>query len=287
MTGNSSSSLITAFLQAKRLEGRSPATITSYGRELREVEKHIAQPLAGASTQELRAWLRSNDRWAAGTVCRKIAVLRSFFKWALEEELVSVDPAVRVKTPKKSKPLPKWLNIEQLQRIFAAASEDKRTLAIISLLYETGCRVGEIYPLCIGDFDFKDRQLKVLGKGSKERVVIFGEATIATLGAYWATRGELSKDAPAFTTRDGSRLSIRLIQSSLSLLGKKVGIHLTPHKLRHSFASHLVQQGVPILEVSELLGHSDISTTTIYAKTTREKLREAHGHLPRVGDGYA
>ncbi len=243
----------------------------------------------GAVTHlDLRAWLgeiRGAGRSRA-TVARKLAAARSCFKWLCREGFLPADPAAGLRTPRRERLLPRFLSREEMVRLLAAPRGDGlpevRDRALLETLYSSGIRVSEAAALDEEDLDLKSGVARVLGKGRRERLAGLGRYAVEALREYIAARGR----APArrrragalFENRDGGRLSTRGIQRVVARRLAQAGLdpRISPHKLRHSFATHLLDAGADLRSVQELLGHRNLASTQVYTHVTAGRLREVY-----------
>lgn len=241
---------------------------------------------AGDVTPELiRAFVEScYDRsLKKSSISRKIACIKSFFGYLYRERYVDSNPAAAVSFPRRERPLPRFLYNREVERVLDFPVEsfiDFRDRALLETLYATGARVSEIAAAGYADLDLDGGGLRVLGKGSRERVVFLTADAVRWIRAYLLERGKRfgSIDGPLFVNARGGRLGARGIFNIVDGRSKKAGLlaRVTPHTLRHSFATELLNNGADIRAVQEMLGHSDISTTQVYTHTTRERLREVY-----------
>ncbi len=226
-------------------------------------------------------WLRRRGRSPA-TVARRLAALRSFYRFLLRERQVSCDPTEDVASPKRGERLPKVLSVEEVSRLLAqpdtSTPEGLRDRAALELLYGSGLRVSELVGLDVGHVDLEAELVRVVGKGDRERVVPLGSYAVRALEAYLKLgRPRLSGSSPAlFVGRSGRRLSRQWVWALLRKYARAAGIgrRVTPHVLRHSFATHLLEGGADLRSVQELLGHASVSTTQVYTHLSRPHLRE-------------
>jgi integrase/recombinase XerC len=235
-------------------------------------------------------------------MARKIATLRSFFKWADRRGLADTNPMTLIRTPRQGKRLPKSITIEQIEKLLAAP-DDKEVLgmrdrAMLETLYSTGIRVSELVGLEIDDIDMAGEAVKVKGKGKKERVVPLGAHAMAAVRKYvemlradgrllsaWADGRSVK---PLFVNKHGGRLSSRSVRRKLDKYLKQVGLDptISPHTLRHSFATHLLDNGADLRSVQELLGHQSLSTTQVYTHLTTQRMQNAYNQAhPRAEAG--
>lgn len=219
------------------------------------------------------------------TITRNISSMRTFFKYLLKEGHIINNPMTLISNPKQEKKLPHYLTNEEVETLLKVTSGndiyDIRDNMIIELLYSTGIRVGEAVNIKISDINFSDESIKVLGKGNKERIVYFGKPCKDKLNRYLALRLSLLKDPNnpyLLINKRGNRLQDRSIRTIFENIIKKNNLKITfsPHTLRHTFATDLLNDGMDIKGVQELLGHSDISTTGIYTHISNEHLRKVY-----------
>lgn len=285
--------------------GFSPHTRRAYLHDLRELARFLAdgrewdQRFREVDTPGVRGYVADlYRRNRASTVTRKISSLRAFFVFLQRREYRTDNPMLALQTPKVEKPVPGFLSQDEAQRLVEAPHGDdvltRRDRAILELLYTSGTRVSELVGCDVNDLDLRQRLVRVLGKGSKERIVPLGEPAIEAITAYLRERRTLLKhkgadphEAALFLNNRGRRLTTR----SVARIVEKYGVlsnsmrHVHPHALRHSFATHLLDNGADIRSIQELLGHSSLSTTQKYTHLSIEKLlgvyRDAH---PRATD---
>lgn len=240
----------------------------------------------------LRRWLgaQSEAGMARSTLARRAATARAFTKWALREELIATDPAIRLQAPKRVKSLPGVLQQQQVLRVVdsldAAAADGGplalRDRAMVELLYATGVRVGELAGLDIDDMDQDRRTLRVIGKGNKERTVPFGVPAALAIDD-WLRRGRpalvTATSGPAlFLGVRGNRVDPRQVRAVVAVLLQALGDTAAtgPHTLRHSAATHLLDGGADLRAVQEILGHSSLATTQIYTHVSVDRLRKSY-----------
>ena len=226
------------------------------------------------------------DRWSPSSMARKLASLRTFFNYCVRQGLVDSNPAKEVATPKIPKRVPKFLTVDEVFALLdSAAGEDalgSRDRAILELLYASGLRVSELVGLNIDDVDLKSQTVRVMGKGRKERIVPMGEKACVSLVSYLEKRhllaGKTVTERGFFLNRHGGRLTARSIERLLGKYIKRSGLQkaVTPHVLRHTFATHLLGAGADMRGIQELLGHSSLSTTQKYTHVSIEKLTKAY-----------
>ncbi len=227
------------------------------------------------------------------SVSRKLSGLRGFYKYLVRENIVSDNPFTNISSPKKDKKLPKFLYYEELEKIFDSINIKtpigKRDYLIIEVAYATGIRVSELVDIKIEDIDMRNFIIRVIGKGNKERIVYFGDYCLDALKDYLDNaRGKLlkaKKNNYLLLNNNGDSLTTRGIRYILDKIIKKACLdtHYSPHDLRHTFATHMLNEGADLLTVQELLGHVNLSTTQIYTHITSEKLKNVyHNSHPRA-----
>jgi integrase/recombinase XerD len=295
---------IHVFLSYMRVEkGLSQNTILAYGRDLKRFDAFLAgrhkKKVDSVNREDIVDFLSSlyRQKLDSRSVSRYLVSLRSFFKYAMTEELVRQDPTENLESPKIRQSLPTYLRKEEMDRLMEAPNTATpvglRDRAMLEVLYSTGLRVSELLNLRISDLDMRMGCVRCVGKGDKERLVPIGRKAIAAVEGYLAGARPkfLRPGAPPphnhvlFLTRAGRRLSRITIWKILHDYGVKLGLRgrLTPHKLRHSFATHLLEGGADLRSVQLMLGHADISTTQIYTHVVEERLKEIYkAHHPRA-----
>ena len=292
--------MINEFLNYLKFErNRSDLTIKNYGEDLRAFEEFYGN-LEGCHSWKsvdsdiIRDWMESmmDKGNNATSINRRLSALRSFYRFALARKLVDKDPVHGVTGPKKGRPLPQFLKENEMDRLLDAGSwmegfEDVRDRTIIMTFYETGIRLSELIGLDDCMVDFSNRQLKVTGKRNKQRVIPFGEELLTTLCDYMKCRDKevnLQSDA-LFVTAKGQRMTTSQVREAVKKNLSKVCTlkKRTPHVLRHTFATAMLNNKAGIESVKKLLGHESLSTTEIYTHTTFEQLkREYYSAHPRA-----
>ena len=279
----------------------SEYTIRNYRTEIEQffgfLEQEGVQDWAGVNRQNLRrylAWLQSNG-YARASIARRVSELRSFGQYLARERDVEANPFRGMSTPKTPSRLPDCLELSEIKQLLVAPATDTpqgiRDRAILELLYASGMRVSELTVLDLGKIDFQQGQVIVTGKGNKERLVLLGEPSRLALQRYLsAGRPKLvanakKQSAALFLNRFGGRLSDRSVQMLLEKYRKMAGLkkRITPHTLRHTFATHMLDGGADLRVVQELLGHTMLSTTQIYTHVSQNRAREVYlGSHPRA-----
>ncbi len=283
-----------AYLSVER--GLSRHTVEAYFRDLEDFRRYLVpqrRSLERPGKEAVREYLESLRRkgMSSATVMRRIASLRSFFRFLQEEKKLSVDPTEDVVAPRLARKLPSVLTVAEVEALLSQPSSTpagKRDRAMLELLYATGLRVSELLGLDVGDVDFVARVVRCRGKGDKERLVPFGSAAAHHLRLYLEKSRPLLAspgEEALFVNRMGRRMTRQGFWKILRRYATQAGLakRVTPHTLRHSFATHLLQGGADIRSVQEMLGHADISTTQVYTLLTGEHLRkEYREHHPRA-----
>jgi integrase/recombinase XerD len=290
---------IDTFCDALWLEdGLAKATLDSYGSDLRHLALWLAnnggEPLLDASEVTLIAFIARLSRdTRASSQSRYMSTLRRFYRWQLARGRIAADPTLKLANPARPSRLPKVMSERQVEALLAAPDADAalglRDRAMLETLYATGLRVSELVNLKLHEVSFNDNVLRALGKGSKERLVPLGEIAVDWLRRYLAAaRPEIlagrQSDA-LFVTARGGAMTRQAFWQLVKRYGLVAGIdpaRLSPHVLRHAFATHLLNHGADLRVVQLLLGHADISTTQIYTHVARERLKSLHAeHHPR------
>lgn len=267
----------------------SPHTVKNYQVDLREFVESVGGKKAEEVTYlDIRSFLAflKNRNYSKSSISRKLACLRSFFKYLARENRLKTNPAVNISTPKRERRLPKLLDPEEVTHLLEAPSKDtweeKRDKAILEVLYSSGLRVSELVGLNHDDMDFVSRWIHVRGKGKKERIVPVGEVAVRAIQGYLERKppkeGEVTLRRPLYINRSGGRLTDRSVRRILLKYARRVELRkeVSPHMLRHSFATHMLDRGADIRSVQEMLGHENLSTTQIYTQVTTRRLREAY-----------
>lgn len=213
------------------------------------------------------------------TISRRISALRTFYNYLLEKGLVKSNIFLNVKNPKLEKKLPNYLNYTEIEELLASidtrTDEGLERRLLIEMFYSTGCRVGEMVNIKISDIDFSIKTIKVMGKGSKERIVYYGDYASKYLEDYLKNK---DRKGYLFTNKRGEKLTIEEVEYIVRDIMKHISIktHVTPHTLRHTFATHLLNNGADIRTVQELLGHANLSTTGIYTHVSSDRLKDVY-----------
>ncbi len=296
--------LLTQFLEHLRYERNvSEHTLRNYASDLQQFYDYLApaDPQTGKRNEPdiqqidhltIREWLASlhSSHKKKTSVARKLAALRTFFQFLVREGIVEMNPAKLVSTPRLEKKLPKHLSIEDAIRFIETPDTEtdlgKRDRAMLELTYATGVRVSELTTLSLRDVDFKNKLIRVQGKRRKERIVPFGDPAHDALKNYLTVRDRFLNNAPVslrdpealFLNYQGTRITTRSVGRMVEkYIRICAGMHdISPHALRHSFATHLLDSGADLRDIQELLGHARLSTTQIYTHVSMEKLIEVY-----------
>ncbi len=278
----------------KAVRSASPYTLANYGREVAEFLRFaVARGVRGweqfnhSHMRSYLAWLTASN-YARGSIARRVAEVHSFGNYLQSEGWVRTNPFLALHAPKTGRRLPDVLSAPEVLSLLAQPDETtpqgRRDRAILEVLYAGGLRVGELVRLNVSDFDHHRRELRVLGKGNKERIALLGEPAVRALNDYLSlarpqlATGRRANGEALFVNRRGGRLTSRFVAMLLHDYTLRAGIdkRITPHVLRHTFATHLLDGGADLRVVQELLGHSLLSTTQIYTHVSRGRVRSVY-----------
>lgn len=291
---------ISSFLTHVKVEkGLSANTVSAYRRDLVKFDVFAQKrklSLEGVSRDDLVDFLAGLYRMnlESRTVARHLVTLRNFFRFAQIQELIAADPTINLESPKIRRSLPGYLRLEEVERLLEQPDSTTplglRDRAMLEVLYSTGLRVSELIGLRVSDLDSKVGCVRCIGKGDKERIVPVGRKALVMVEKYLRDArpkllGRLRGSPTLFVNRRGVSLSRVGVWKILSGYGKRAGLRvsLTPHMLRHSFATHLLERGADLRSVQLMLGHADISTTQIYTHVVEERLKQIYkAHHPRA-----
>jgi len=296
------SSVISSFLMHVRVEkGLSANTISAYKRDLNKFEEFARKrklTLESVGRDDLVDFLAGlyRQKLESRTVARQLVTLRNFFRFAQVQDLIAEDPSINLESPKIRRHLPGYLRLEEVEKLLEQPDSKTptglRDRAMLEVLYSTGLRVSELTGLGVSDLDAKVGCVRCIGKGDKERIVPVGKKALGMVEKYLREgRPQLLRNAKAssgpalFVNRRGAALSRVGVWKILSAYGRRAGLRvaLTPHMLRHSFATHLLEGGADLRSVQLMLGHADISTTQIYTHVVEERLKQIYkAHHPRA-----
>lgn len=262
----------------------SELTIKSYQLDLTDFFGYIESKKINYLTitnHDVRGYLKYLDscNLKNSTISRRISTLRTFYNYLVDENIVENNVFHNVKNPKLEKKLPNYLNYnemeELLESIDISTTEGLEKRLLIEIFYSTGCRVSEMINVKISDIDFTNKTIRIMGKGSKERIVYFGDYASKYLDNYIS---KVKCDKYLFTNKKGEKLTINEVEQIVKDIMKHISIktHVTPHTLRHTFATHLLNNGADIKTVQELLGHANLSTTGIYTHVSSDRLKDIY-----------
>ena len=293
---------IASFLTHVRVEkGLSLNTVAAYRRDLAKFDSHAKKKklsLEDVKKDDLVEFLSNlfHQKLDSRTVARHVVTLRNFFRYAQTHDLITNDPALNLESPKIRRALPGYLRLEEIEKLLVQPNDKTpmglRDRAMLEVLYSTGLRVSELVGLRVLDLDKAVGCIRCIGKGDKERIVPIGKKALALVERYLRDArpkltpvGKQVNSPMLFINRRGGPLSRVGVWKILSAYGKQAGLRvpLTPHMLRHSFATHLLEGGADLRSVQLMLGHSDISTTQIYTHVVEERLKQVYkAHHPRA-----
>ncbi len=262
----------------------SDYTIKNYQLDLTDFFKYVDKSnidFLSIENIHVRGYLKYLDtcNLKNSTISRRISALRTFYNYLLEKGFVKSNIFLNVKNPKLEKKLPNYLNYTEIEELLASidtrTDEGLERTLLIEMFYSTGCRVGEMVNVKISDIDFYNKTIKVMGKGSKERIVYYGDYASKYLEDYLKNK---DKKGYLFTNKRGEKLTIEEVEYIVRDIMKHISIktHVTPHTLRHTFATHLLNNGADIRTVQELLGHANLSTTGIYTHVSSDRLKDVY-----------
>lgn len=276
-------------------KGYSVHTVAGYLRDIREFEKHLmpSTDITAINQKDIRSFIASlHGSNASSSVARKLSSLRSFFKFLGREKVLANDPTAGVGGPKVGQNIPVFLTVDEVFKLLAEPSESDpfptRDRAILEFLYSTGIRVAELVSRNLADLDFATEVVSVRGKGNKERLVPFGRHAREAIEKWLPARKKLILERvkrghqvdqnPLFLNNRGARITVRSIERLVKAYGERAQIiqTVTPHALRHSFATHLLEMGADLRSVQELLGHASLSSTQRYTHLNLDHLSEVY-----------
>ncbi|MDX1386410.1 MAG: site-specific tyrosine recombinase XerD [bacterium] len=290
--------LIESFVDVLRVEKNlAKNTVENYRRDLSHftefIEKKRKKKIAACTEVDVRAFLSQEfDRGQKGrSTARRLTTLRMFYRFLLKEKEIKVDPTLKVDLPKLGRSLPKFLTLEEIESLLAQPNLAKplglRDRAMLEMIYASGLRVSELISLKLGQVHQERGFVRVLGKGNKERLVPLGGAALSALKDYLElARVKLTKGSTSdalFLSNRAKGMTRQQFFLLLKRYAKQAGIkkEVSPHILRHSFATHLLNNGADLRSVQAMLGHADLATTQVYTHITTERLKEIHKHHPR------
>ena len=263
----------------------SELTITNYINDLNFYKKYIEEkkvPFLEVDYSFIRGFFKKKKKikYSKNTISRKVSSIRSFYKYLARNDYIAYNPFSLTKGPKKDKLLPKFLYYNELEQLFEACNLEElsgiRDRLLLEVLYATGMRIGELEKVKLEDINMDDNSIKILGKGSKERIVYFGEYAKEILDMYLDKRNDNCEYL--FVNNKGENLKARDARYIIDKLVKKASLNtkVSPHMIRHSFATHLLNEGCDLLSVQELLGHESLRATQIYTHVTNDRLKDVY-----------
>ena len=277
-------SLYLEYLEVER--GLSKNTIDAYRRDLYSLSDFLQNmdisDVKDIKRVHLNMYIKSlhDKKYTPFTVTREIASIKGFFKWASISEIITQNPSLSIEQPKLPKRLPKVLSVSEINELL----NDKMTViekAIFELLYASGLRVSELSNIKLNNIDISAKYVRCIGKGSKERIVPIGEMACKAIKKYMAERDYIVKKYNitsnyCFIKENGKKLTRQDVYRFIHSVGKKIDKDISPHTIRHSFATHLLENGADLRIVQELLGHSDVSTTQLYTHISKKRLKDIY-----------
>jgi site-specific recombinase XerD len=265
------------YLSARKIEGLASKTLKGYKMELSMFAKYVNKAIVQITTSDIRKYLGHNDKWMISTVDGKLSVIKSFFNWLVKEEMLLRDPSAKINAPKKPKRLPKSLSIEELE-IVRESCETLRERALIEMMYSTGCRLSEIMNMKIKDINIQEMSARTVGKGDKERIVYTSFKCLYHMKKYLNSRNDDCEYLFVTKRKPEHQMTTRSIQRIVDKIAAraKISKKLTPHVMRHTFASLSMDAGIELADLQSLMGHSSPSTTLIYSSVSDERQKQAY-----------
>lgn len=276
--------IISQYLEYLEIEkGLSENTVDAYRRDLYDFAENLeSQNLADINRVFISSYVRTlkERKLAPTTVIRKVASLRGFFKWVTSMNILEKNPASTLEQPKVPQRLPKVVSLKEIETMLQADLSPLQTV-MMELLYSCGLRVSELVNLKVNDIDLASKYVRCFGKGSKERIVPVGMCAIRALEKYLPKRELILKkynlsSKKLLVLENGRFINRQDVYNFIHEQGKKINKNISPHTLRHSFATHLLENGADLRVVQELLGHSDVSTTQLYTHISKKRLKEVY-----------
>ncbi|MBQ3642136.1 tyrosine recombinase [bacterium] len=269
------------FLEVEK--GLAENTLEAYRRDLNDFFDFLDDiDLNDIKRTHLNSYIRNmhEKKFSPASVMRKIASLRGFFKWASANEIIKINPALTLEHPKVPQRLPKVVSVSEIEEILSH-NLDSLERAVVELLYGCGLRVSELVNLEVTSYDLKNRYLKCMGKGSKERLVPLGRKACCAIEEYLKEREFLLlkynlKTNKLLLNKKGRNITRQEVYNFIREQGKTLHKRISPHTLRHSFATHLIENGADLRVVQELLGHSDVATTQLYTHISKKRLKDVY-----------
>ncbi|HIU86924.1 TPA: tyrosine recombinase [Candidatus Spyradomonas excrementavium] len=278
---------IAEYLESLEVErGLSENTIEAYGRDLNAFGEFLVQQGAEVFDEVKRTHINyyikklHDENYTATSITRKIAAIRGWFRWLLANEIIAQDPSLSIELPKLSKKLPRVVSAAEIEKILSNHLDETEAV-VMELLYGAGLRVSELVNLEIGNIDLNSKYVRCFGKGSKERIIPIGEKAKKSIINYLKIRDFYIKKFKLETKRflikkNGKPVTRQEIYVFIRKQGELLQKHISPHTMRHSFATHMLENGADLRVVQELLGHSDVSTTQLYTHVSKKRLKEIY-----------
>lgn len=265
----------------------SDNTITNYQVDLLEFSQFMNEKIIDINKEDVNSYLKLlyDNNYSKSSISRKLSSLRSFYDYLVKKEIVKNNYFKMIKNPRKENSLPKYVKDDDIDKMFMVPDTrtwiGKRNLLIIRMLYATGVRVSELINIKLSDINSSERTIRILGKGSKERIVVFGNNTQEALDdylKYGRSEVDIHDSEYVFLNKDGNRLSARYIRKIIDdiIFKASITMHVSPHMLRHTFATGMLNNGADLVSVKDLLGHESLNTTSIYTHVSDDKIREIY-----------
>ena len=272
------------YLEVER--GLSKNTIDAYRRDLYSLESFLytldINEITEIKRLHLNLYIKNlhDSNYTPFTIARQMASIKGFFKWALVNDILSQNPSLAIEQPKLPKRLPKVLSVSEITSLLKERMNAIEK-AVFELLYASGLRVSELSDITVSNIDLSAKYVRVLGKGSKERIVPIGKKAVNAIKDYLKERDYILKknninSKYCFIKEDGKKITRQDVYRFINKMGKKISKEISPHTIRHSFATHLLENGADLRIVQELLGHSDVSTTQLYTHISKKRLKEIY-----------
>lgn len=279
---------IAAYLESLEIErGLSPNTIEAYRRDLYYfadfLQSYLIDDPKSVKRTHINYYIKNlyDKKYTPASITRKIASLRGFFRWLFANEITSQDPTLGIEQPKMSKRLPKVISITEIEDILHNNLSDIQKV-VMELLYGAGLRVSELVNLKVTDIDLNAKYLRCFGKGSKERIIPLGDKAKHAIKIYlkhrelYLKRNKKEEEKHLLVKENGHTVTRQEVYVFIRSQGEHLSKHISPHTLRHSFATHMLENGADLRVVQELLGHSDVSTTQLYTHVSKKRLKEIY-----------
>lgn len=276
--------ILSSYLEYLELEkGLSQNSVDAYRRDLMGFMETLSViDISAINRRDVSSYIRNlkENKFAQTSIIRKIASLRGFFKWAYATGITNTNPALAIEQPKLAKKLPRVLNISEVEKLLIANLTLTERL-IMELLYSCGFRVSELVNLKINDIELSGKYIRCFGKGSKERIVPIGEIAKQIIEEFLPYREMLLikfgiNSKRLIILESGREITRQDVYKFIRRQGEKINKHISPHTLRHTFATHLIENGADLRIVQELLGHSDVATTQLYTHISKKRLKEVY-----------